>query len=369
MKNEIFFNTSDLIVGYNKKPLIKNINISVKKGEILTLIGPNGSGKSTILKSITRHLEAIGGVAYIGKENIFHLSGSVAAKKMSVVLTERISTELMTCFDVVATGRYPYTNNFGKLTDEDKLIVKKSLERVHAIELIDKDFTEISDGQRQRIMLARAICQQPEMIVLDEPTSFLDIKHKIELLSILREMSNDNDITVVMSLHEVDLASKISDKIMCVKGDEISAFGTPDEIFTNDVINDLYDLDNGSYNIMFGSIELKKPIGKPKVFVLGGCGKGISVYRKLQQMNIPFAVGILYENDVDYEVAKSLSDNVFATKPFEDIEQRVYDDAEKAMLSCEYIIDCGVPQGKYNEFLKKLKLSAKEHNLKIEKTK
>ena len=130
---------------------------------------------------------------------------------MSVVLTEKIKTEMMTCRDVVAMGRYPYTNYFGRLTKEDEQIVNESLKKVSAI--ADNDFSQISDGQRQRIMLARAICQKPEVIVLDEPTSFLDIRHKIELLDILQEMAVKDNVAVIVSLHEIELAAKI---MLCV---------------------------------------------------------------------------------------------------------------------------------------------------------
>ena len=206
-----YFTTEKLTVGYDGKPLISDISIGIEKGEILTLIGPNGSGKSTILKSITRHLESISGVVTIDGTDMRRMSGRDVATRLSVVLTERIHPELMTCGDIVATGRYPYTNHFGILTAKDREIVRESLRRVHALELYDRDFGEISDGQRQRILLARAICQEPEIIVLDEPTSYLDIRHKLELLNILSEMAKDRGITVVMSLHEIDLAYKISD--------------------------------------------------------------------------------------------------------------------------------------------------------------
>ena len=113
---------------------------------------------------------------------------------------------------------------------------------VHAQELGIRNFLEISDGQRQRILLARAICQEPEVMILDEPTSYLDIRHKLELLEILRKMAKEKEITVIMSLHEIDLAQKISDKVVCVKGDRIAGFGNPEEIFTEEKIRELYGL-------------------------------------------------------------------------------------------------------------------------------
>src|SRR5699024_9588110 len=129
------------------------------------------------------------------------------AKRVAVVLTDRIHPELMTCGEVVAMGRYPYTNALGRLTAQDREIVARAMERVHALDLAEQDFTTLSDGQRQRIMLARALCQEPEVLILDEPTAYLDIRHKIELLDILREMAHEKGITVIMSLHEIDLAT------------------------------------------------------------------------------------------------------------------------------------------------------------------
>ena len=153
-----FFYTDQLTVGYDGKPLIKEINIQLNKGEILTLIGPNGAGKSTILKSITRQLSLISGTIYLEHEQMSRMTNREVSKKLAVVLTERMRPELMTCEDVVSTGRYPYTGTLGILSAEDKEKVKSAMEMVHAWDLKDRDFTAISDGQRHRILLARAIC-------------------------------------------------------------------------------------------------------------------------------------------------------------------------------------------------------------------
>lgn len=149
----MYFETHDLSVGYGGRPLIEKINLSIEKGRILTLIGPNGSGKSTILKTITKHLEKIAGVVTIENDNISKWSNKELAKRLSVMLTERIDPELMTCEQVVAMGRYPYTNHFGSLTPGDRQVVEESLHMVRAEELAERPFTDISDGQRQRIML------------------------------------------------------------------------------------------------------------------------------------------------------------------------------------------------------------------------
>ena len=253
-----------LVVGYNGKALIHGIEIGVQRGEIVTLVGPNGSGKSTILKTITRQLLPVGGEIFLSDEEdsspkkLDRFSPADLARNMAVMLTGRLQTELMTCRDVTAMGRYPYTGRLGILSDADEQKVEAALAAVHAQGLSDRPFDAVSDGERQRILLARAICQEPKIIVLDEPTSYLDIRHKLELLSILHSMSREQGITVVMSLHEIDLAMKISDRIICVRGEEIFACGKPSEILDDETVRKLYDLDPalGRFDAKNGSLDL-----------------------------------------------------------------------------------------------------------------
>jgi iron complex transport system ATP-binding protein len=344
----MYFETHDLSVGYSGRPLIEKINLSIEKGRILTLIGPNGSGKSTILKTITKHLEKIAGVVTIENDNISKWSNKELAKRLSVMLTERIDPELMTCEQVVAMGRYPYTNHFGSLTPGDRQVVEESLHMVRAEELAERPFTDISDGQRQRIMLARAICQQPEIIVLDEPTSYLDIRHKIELLDILRKMAREKNVAVVMSLHEIDLAAKISDQIICVKGDRIRLFGTPEQVFTGERVKELYELESGSFNTLFGSVELMAPEGEPEIFVLAGAGKGIPIYRLLQKNKRAFSTGVLFENDVDLQVASVLAAHVTVAPAFGTFGEREINEAKRWIDRARCVVDAGTPVGDQN---------------------
>ena len=348
-----------LTVGYHGKALISDIAFSLAPGEILTLIGPNGAGKTTILKSITRHLAALSGTVYIDGKNSRLLDGRTFATKLAVVLTDRTSFELMTCREFVEAGRYPYTGSFGRLTSHDREIVQNALVSVHALDIAEREISAVSDGQRQRILLARAICQEPEIIVLDEPTSYLDVKHKIELLEILRAMAKERGIAVVMSLHEIDLAEKISDKIVCVKGERIAGYGTPDEIFTNETIASLFDIESGAYNALLGSIELKKPQGEARCFVIGGSGSGIPFYRALQKRAVPFAAGILPENDIDYPVASALAQQVISSAAYTPVETEQVAEAKRCINAAQIVIDCGCPVGEYNRVNGELLVYAK----------
>lgn len=339
---EPYFETRGLSIGYHGVPVIRDISLKIQKGEIVALIGPNGAGKSTFLKTVARELPPISGQVLLEGRPLQSFSYKALSRKMAVILTERIRVELTTCRDIVATGRYPYTGRLGVLRPEDERAVDEAMDTVHALDLSERDFGAISDGQRQRILLARAICQEPELILLDEPTSFLDVRHKLDLLSILTRMARKKNITVLMSLHEIDLAEKVADKIITVKGDALFGCGTPGEIFEENRIRQLYDIENGFFDPLFGSIELKKPTGDtPRVFVLAGAGEGIGIYRRLQRDNIPFATGILYDNDLDYRLARLLAAQVIAVPAFSPIDQASIARALKIMRSCEQVILAG----------------------------
>ncbi|MEG1559615.1 MAG: ABC transporter ATP-binding protein [Clostridia bacterium] len=362
---DYLLHTKQLTVGYDGKPLIRDIEIRLKKGRILTLIGPNGSGKSTILKTITKYIKNIAGTVYIGGFSLDDMTNRDLSYKMSVVLTQKLKTEMMTCEDVVSTGRYPYTGNLGILSEKDKMQVDDAMGLVNIIELKDRDFTQISDGQRQRVLLARAICQEPEIIVLDEPTSYLDIRYEMELLNTLCDMAHRRGIAVIMSLHELDLAERVSDDVICIKGDTISHYGSANEIFKRDLIHDLYDITSGSYNPLFGSIEMQRPEGEPKTFVIAGGGTGIGTYRNLQKKGIPFFTGILQENDVDYQVARDLASVVISERSFERITDATYKKAVESLYICDSLINCLRFYGEMN--IKNLELfdKAKSMGLRI----
>ncbi len=241
----------DLSAGYNGKDAVRDISFEVSEGEILTLIGPNGGGKSTVLKAISGYIPKSGGRVELCGQSMEAFSRADMAKMLSVMLTEHIRPDLMTCRDVAAAGRYPYTGMFGVLTSEDHRIVDDALRAVNAEDLADVDFNSVSDGQRQRVLLARAICQQPRILILDEPTSYLDIRHKIMFFEILKQQVAGSGIAVIMSLHELDFAERVSDKVLCIKDGGIFLSGKPNEIFSEENIKALYDIPGELYGKYF----------------------------------------------------------------------------------------------------------------------
>lgn len=352
--NEALLSAQDLSVGYHGRPLLREICLQVRSGEILTLIGPNGAGKSTILNSLIGQLRLLGGQVSLLGRDMGKLSEREIAHSLSAMMTGRTQPERMTCWEVAAAGRYPYTGRLGILGSGDRSAVRAALERVRALELRDALFDRISDGQRQRVLLARAICQEPEVLVLDEPTSFLDLRGKLELLAILKELVRERRVAVILSLHELDLAQRISDRLLCIRGDRIDRCGTPEEIFSGGYIQQLYGVERGSYCESFGCPELEPVRGKPQIFVIGGNGSGIPVYRRLQRQGVPFAAGILPENDVDHPVASALAAEVIAQRAYHPMGEDTFRRALSVLEGCGQVLCCLREFGPLNEANRRL---------------
>ena len=256
---EFLCETQDLAIGYGKTSLASGIALGANPGQILVLVGPNGAGKSTLLKTLAGQLAPLGGTVLLDGQDLTAYTGTARAQKLALMLPHTRRTELTTCFEFAAAGRIPYTGRLGILSDADRQAVQDALEIAGAAHLADRDFNCISDGQRQRVLLARAICQQPKVLLLDEPTSFLDIKGKIELLTILQKLAHEQGLAVIVSLHELDMAQKIADAVVCVFPDHVSGVLTPDAAFAPDNIRALYALSEAQYTALFGQTKPQKP--------------------------------------------------------------------------------------------------------------
>ena len=244
----------DVMAGYHGKVVLDGLCFEVPRGGILVLIGPNGAGKSTVLKTLSRALLPMQGTVTLDGRDLQRYSGEALAREVAVMLTDRAKPELMTVRDVVSLGRYPYTGRLGRLDAVDEAQVKDAMEAMDVMALRERDFRELSDGQKQRVLLARALAQEPKLLILDEPTGYLDIHYKLQLLRVLRAKAQAG-MTIVASLHEIELARLLADQLLTVKDGHAGHSGTPEEIFREEIIAPLYDISAEEFRLLYGRAE------------------------------------------------------------------------------------------------------------------
>ena len=207
----------NLSIGYQQgrenKIVAQDINVSLHGGELVCLLGPNGAGKSTLMRTISGSQSPLAGQVLLEGAVVHDLQARQLAKKLSLVLTERVQAGMLTAYEVVALGRYPHTNWAGKLTNKDHEIIQWSIEMAGANELADRVLSELSDGERQKIMVARALAQEPEVMILDEVTAFLDLPRRVEIMQLLRKLAHETNKAILLSTHDMDLALRSADRL------------------------------------------------------------------------------------------------------------------------------------------------------------
>ena len=225
MKNSV--ETKALAIGYGKAALARDIALGAAKGQVLALIGPNGAGKSTLLKTLAGQLTPLGGAVLLDGQELARILGNARAQKLALMLPHTRRTELTTCFEMASAGRYPYTGRLGILSEQDRMQVRDALHLVQADELADRDFTKISDGQRQRVLLARAICQEPELIILDEPTAMLDPVGRKEVLQAVHTLNKKKGVTIVLITHYMEEAQNLCNRVALMDHGKLEEVSTP----------------------------------------------------------------------------------------------------------------------------------------------
>ncbi len=340
---------SNLSVGYKKNPVLQSLYLHFRQGQFISLLGPNGAGKTTLLRTLARLLSPLKGTILIEETDIHDFLQSELAKILSVVLTDRISPGLFSVFEFVSLGRYPHTGFLGKLKEADKRSISGSLSQVHAETLINRQVSTLSDGERQKVVIARAITQDPSLILLDEPTLHLDLKHRMEVMSILQRLCREKRITVVASLHDVDIASKVSDRVVLLKEGRIVGWGAPEEVLKEEIVSSLYDFKGAIFNQRLGSIEIRGNGHKGFVFVVGGMGSGAVLYRLLTKRGFSISTGVIHENDLDCYVAKSIGAECVTEAPMEKIGPENLSKAMRLVQEADFVIDTGFPVGKLNQ--------------------
>jgi iron complex transport system ATP-binding protein len=249
LKSHIVLECKDLSIGYtnHKKPIEiqKEINLAFHEGEFIAILGRNGIGKSTLLRTITKVQEALGGSVFINQKKLESFNALELSNYVSVVLTERLPESQLTVFELVALGRQPYTNWMGKLSDDDHQKVLQVLEQTETLQFAHKHFYELSDGQLQRVMIARALAQDTDIIVLDEPTAHLDMHHTIKIFQLLEQLVQDLQKTIIISSHQVNLAIQLANQIVLITDKEVTSGALKeliernafDKLFPSEILN------------------------------------------------------------------------------------------------------------------------------------
>ncbi|MDR2351760.1 MAG: ABC transporter ATP-binding protein, partial [Deltaproteobacteria bacterium] len=307
---EIILKVENLTVGY-KKPVLKDLNFETTTGSMISILGPNGVGKTTLLRTISRHIPKLGGEIYIYGKPLRTYKVSELAKVLSVVMTDKAAPPLLSVWEFVALGRHPHTGFLGRLRAADEERVGQALLAVKAENLADRLIEELSDGERQKVTLARALAQDPQLMLLDEPTAHLDLKHRVEVMGILRSLCRERNLTVLAAIHDVDMAGKVSDQVITLKSQSLAAFGRPEDILTSLSVSKLYDFERAGFSSLLGGIEIRGDGAAGKVFVVAGEDRGSLAFRFLSKKGYSLACGILGENDLDTYVARALGVRTF----------------------------------------------------------
>lgn len=241
-----------LTCGYAGGFSVGPLDLELRAHEVVCLIGANGAGKSTVLRTLAQDLPALSGTVCLEGRDASRMSAAERARIRAVLFSERRVSELISCLDVVRLGRNPHTGPLGRLSDADHEAVERAMDIVGVTSLADAAFDRISDGQRQRVLLARAIAQEPRVLLLDEPCTYLDIRYRIELVRILRRLAREQGMAIACTMHELPLVPHVADRVICLKEGSVMCQGNAAEMLAPEVVDRLFDLVPGTYDALAG---------------------------------------------------------------------------------------------------------------------
>lgn len=341
--------TQDLCVGYGNKEVLYGLDLSFPPGTFTALLGPNGAGKTTLLRTLARLLPPVRGKILLQGKNLYDYSASALAKRLSVVLTEKVNPGVFSVFEFVSLGRHPHTGFMGRLSGRDLDVVRECLEWVKAADLAHRQMGELSDGERQKVSIARALAQEPEIILLDEPTMHLDLKHRMEVMGILRQLCREKGLAVAASLHDVDVAARVSDMAVCVAKGRAARSGPTEQVLSENRVAELYEFEGASYDASLCTLEMRPKASREKVFVNSGMGSGAGLFRLLSKHGFSLAAGVVHANDLDCFVASAIGADCFIQSPQEPVGGDSLDNALKSALQADLIVDAGYEIGPANQ--------------------
>ncbi len=314
----------NITLKYGDYEVLRDISFNIKKGEFTSIIGPNGAGKSTVLKAIMKNIELASGDISIKEKSIKNITHREKACIIGFVPQEFNISFDFTVYDIVAMGRNPYIAKFKKSKFDDNKIIEESLQKTNTYEFKDKYFNSLSGGEKQRVIIARALAQQPEILILDEATSSLDIHHQLDILELIHSLNREDGLTVLTIMHDLNLASRFSDKIVLLSKNGLIKSGTPSEVIDEQVLKNVYDMDMVvrenkllSYTeIIPLRIRKSKEEKNIHVHIICGGGTGEYIIQKLYSERYKISCGILIEGDSDLDICRSLNLDYVVEYPF-----------------------------------------------------
>ncbi|RLL46587.1 ABC transporter ATP-binding protein [Oceanobacillus piezotolerans] len=233
---------NNLTLGFGDKIIIDDLDIAIPKGEITVLIGPNGCGKSTLLRSLARLLKPKDGNVILNGEDIAKMRTKEVAKNLAILPQGPVTPDGLTVYELVKQGRHPYRQFIKQWSKEDEAAVQQALASTNMLDLIDQPVDSLSGGQRQRAWIALTLAQQTDLILLDEPTTYLDMTHQIDVLDLLFELNEKDGRTIVMVLHDLNLASRYAHHIIAIKDKKVFAQGKPEDTITSELVHDVFQM-------------------------------------------------------------------------------------------------------------------------------
>ncbi len=299
---------SDLSIGYKKDKetdiIFSGIDFNVLRGEMVSLLGPNGSGKSTLLRSLSSVQPFFSGEILINGTPLVSFSDSCLARIISIVLTDRHFAGGLTVYELVSLGRSPYTGFFGRLNSDDHRIVSESLSLTGIDHKKESFYADLSDGEKQKVMIAKALAQQTDIILLDEPTSFLDITSKIEIMSLLRDLAMNEKKTILLSTHDINQAISFSDKLILIHKDYGLRYGSPEMLIINGDINKYFSHNNIKFNTQSGHF-IKSDIPIYEINVVSDIKESYAINQMFSRLNI-----LITNKETDYKIIIKSPDNI-----------------------------------------------------------
>lgn len=361
---------SNLTFAYGSKNILEDLSLEISKGSFVSIIGPNGSGKSTLLKNITAEITPQKGVVLLDDQDIFKIRKKDLAKTIAVVPQDTGGDFAFSVMETVLMGRMPHQKRFEGDSEKDMEIAQWAMELTNVWHLRDRSVNELSGGERQRVIVARALTQEPKVLLLDEPTSHLDIQHQYELLELLDRLNKTKGLTVITVLHDLNLAAQFSHKIILLDKGRIVAYGSPVEVLTAQKIRDSYHIEvaittneiTGRFNII--PLSKKKDRSEAardvRIHLLCGGGSGVYLMEQLVQAGYQVSCGVLNIGDSDWKKAKELGIAVSEEAPFAPISAEAFNMNEDLLNEADLIIVLSVPFG-YGNIVNLEQVSAALH--------